>query len=63
MKKFLSIILPVLIVLGCCVGAFAAGGGLTAANSGDKTLKFNDDGTFKIAFDTIKTAKIKPSFD
>ena len=48
MKKFLSIILPVLIVLGCCVGAFAAGGGLTAADNGDKTLKFNDDGTFKI---------------
>ena len=30
---------------------------------GDDVVLECDDGTFKIAFDTIKTAKIKPSFD
>ena len=48
MKKILCIVLPALLVLGCCLGAFAAEGGLFAFRSADKTLKFNDDGTFKI---------------
>ena len=48
MKKFLGIFLPVLLILGCCVGAFASDSELFSALSGDKTLKFNSDGTFKI---------------
>ena len=41
MKKVLSIVLSVLLVFGCCTFA-------SAADPADKTLKFHDDGTFKI---------------
>ena len=44
MKKVLSIVLSVLLALGCCTFAFAADAGVPA----DKTLKFKEDGTFKI---------------
>lgn len=40
MKKVLSIVLAALMVLSCCVIAFA--------EDTDKTLKFNEDGKFKI---------------
>ena len=41
LKKVLSVLLSVLLVFGCC--AFA-----TAEDAADKTLKFHEDGTFKI---------------
>ena len=44
MKKVLSIVLSVLLAFSCCAFAFAADAGTAAG----KTLKFNEDGTFKI---------------
>lgn len=43
MKKVLSILLSALMIFGCCAFAFAED-----AAPADKTLKFNEDGTFKI---------------
>ena len=44
MKKLISLCLAVLLMIGCCSIAFAEDG----AAAGSKTLKFNDNGKFKI---------------
>ena len=44
MKKTLSVILSILLAFSCCAAAFAA----DTPAAADKTLRFNEDGTFKI---------------
>ncbi|MCR5041402.1 MAG: metallophosphoesterase family protein [Clostridia bacterium] len=48
MKKFLCVLMTAMLALSCCIGAYASDGGSAASASGDKTLKFNEDGSFKI---------------
>ncbi|MCR5149802.1 MAG: metallophosphoesterase [Clostridiales bacterium] len=48
MKKILCFILSLLVVLSLGTCAFAADAGAVGFDTDDKSLKFNDDGTFKI---------------
>ena len=47
MKKLISLCLAVLLMIGCCSIAFAEDGA-AAGSKGETTLKFNDNGKFKI---------------